>query len=100
MLLSCLFCYKVTYHLQRVNFRNQFGDHVFFDENGNPPASYDIINWQLKNGQVQHVTVGHFASDKNGDYTLSVQEEKIVWRTGKNVIIYSVSQESLKQLHH
>ncbi|XP_015227476.1 PREDICTED: extracellular calcium-sensing receptor-like [Cyprinodon variegatus] len=42
----------VTYHLQRVNFRNQFGDHVFFDENGNPPASYDIINWQLKNGQV------------------------------------------------
>ncbi|XP_038149421.1 extracellular calcium-sensing receptor-like isoform X2 [Cyprinodon tularosa] len=35
--------------------------------------------------EVQHVTVGHFASDKNGDYTLSVQEEKIVWRTGKMV---------------
>ncbi|XP_047248717.1 extracellular calcium-sensing receptor-like [Girardinichthys multiradiatus] len=42
----------VTYHLQRVNFRNQFGDYVFFDENGNPPASYDIINWQLNNGHV------------------------------------------------
>ncbi|XP_017280157.1 extracellular calcium-sensing receptor-like [Kryptolebias marmoratus] len=42
----------VTYHLQRVNFRNQFGDYVFFDEKGDPPASYDIINWQLKNGQV------------------------------------------------
>ncbi|KAM4742050.1 extracellular calcium-sensing receptor-like [Anableps anableps] len=48
---------KVTYHLQRVNFRNHFGDYVFFDGNGNPPASYDIINWQLKNGQVHHVTV-------------------------------------------
>ncbi|XP_008423301.1 extracellular calcium-sensing receptor [Poecilia reticulata] len=42
----------VTYHLQRVNFRNRFGDDVFFDENGNPPASYDVINWQLRNGQV------------------------------------------------
>ncbi|XP_035984766.1 extracellular calcium-sensing receptor-like [Fundulus heteroclitus] len=76
---------KVTYHLQRVNFRNQFGDYVFFDEKGNPPASYDIINWQLKNGQVQHVTVGHFGSTKNGDYSLTIQEEKIVWRTGNNV---------------
>ncbi|XP_070399360.1 extracellular calcium-sensing receptor [Nothobranchius furzeri] len=42
----------VTYHLQRVKFMNQFGDYVFFDENGDPPASYDIINWQLENGQV------------------------------------------------
>ncbi|XP_073350525.1 extracellular calcium-sensing receptor-like [Pagrus major] len=42
----------VTDQLQRVNFRNQFGDNVFFDVNGDPPASYDIINWQLKDGQV------------------------------------------------
>ncbi|XP_073350362.1 extracellular calcium-sensing receptor-like [Pagrus major] len=42
----------VTDQLQRVNFRNQFGDNVFFDVNGDPPASYDIINWQLIDGQV------------------------------------------------
>ncbi|XP_029963508.1 extracellular calcium-sensing receptor-like [Salarias fasciatus] len=42
----------VTDQLQKVNFRNQFGDDVFFDENGDPPASYDLINWQLINGQV------------------------------------------------
>ncbi|XP_070825787.1 extracellular calcium-sensing receptor-like [Chaetodon trifascialis] len=41
----------VTDHLQRVNFRNQFGDNVFFDVNGDPPASYDVINWQLIDGQ-------------------------------------------------
>ncbi|XP_040902409.1 extracellular calcium-sensing receptor-like [Toxotes jaculatrix] len=76
---------EVTAHLQRVNFRNQFGDNVFFDENGDPPASYDIINWQLRDGQVQHVTVGHYASAANGDYKLSIQEEEIVWRTGKMV---------------
>ena len=79
----------MAYHLQRVNFRDQFGDNVFFDKNGDPPASYDIINWQLKNGQVQHVTLGHFASDENGDHKLSIQEEKIVWRTGKKVTVTS-----------
>lgn len=73
-----------------MNFTNQFGDEVFFDENGDPPASYDIINWQLINGKVQHVTLGHFASAANGNYKLNVQEEKIVWRTGKTVSLMSL----------
>uniref|UniRef100_A0A671U4C1 G-protein coupled receptors family 3 profile domain-containing protein n=1 Tax=Sparus aurata TaxID=8175 RepID=A0A671U4C1_SPAAU len=72
-------------NISKVNFRNQFGDDVFFDVNGDPPASYDIINWQLTDGQVQHVTLGHFASDAIGNYRLSIQEEEIVWRTGKTV---------------
>ncbi|KAF7645956.1 hypothetical protein LDENG_00195640, partial [Lucifuga dentata] len=76
---------KVSDHLQRVNFVNDFGDNVFFDEKGDPPASYDILNWQLIDEQVQHVTVGHFSSTANKDYKLSIQEENIVWRTGKVV---------------
>lgn len=73
----------MTHHLQKVKFKNQFGDYVFFDENGDPPASYDLINWQLIDGKVKHVTLGHFAMADNGDYDLSIDEEKIVWRTGK-----------------
>ncbi|XP_026230635.1 extracellular calcium-sensing receptor-like [Anabas testudineus] len=42
----------VTDQLQRVNFRTKYGDNLFFDENGDPPAYYDIINWQLINGEV------------------------------------------------
>ena len=70
-----------------MNFRNQFGDDVFFDVNGDPPASYDIIDWQLIDEQVQHVTLGHFVSDASGNYRLSIQDEEIVWRTGKMVIL-------------
>ncbi|XP_053728222.1 extracellular calcium-sensing receptor-like [Synchiropus splendidus] len=76
---------EVTREVQGVNFRNRFGDRVFFDENGDPPASYDLINWQLRDGKVQHVTLGHFASAADGEYELSVQEEAVVWRTGKTV---------------
>lgn len=70
-----------------MHFINQFGEAVFFDENGDPPASYDVINWQLRAGQVQHVTVGQFGLAANQAYELSIQEDSIVWRTGKLVAI-------------
>ncbi|KAF7643214.1 hypothetical protein LDENG_00243360, partial [Lucifuga dentata] len=76
---------QVTDYLHKVNFTNHFGDNVFFDEKGDPPASYDILNWQLIDGQLQHVTVGHFSSTANRNYRLNLQEENIVWRTGKVV---------------
>ena len=69
-----------------MNFKSKFGDDVFFDINGDPPASYDVINWQLKDGHVQHVTVGHFASSANGDHELSIRDQDIVWRTEEMVI--------------
>ncbi|XP_029027474.1 extracellular calcium-sensing receptor-like [Betta splendens] len=75
----------VAEQLQKVHFTNQFGDDVFFDENGNPPAYYDLINWQLNNGKVQHVTVGHYASVANGVYKLSIQVDEIAWWNGKMV---------------
>uniref|UniRef100_A0A3Q3GG25 G-protein coupled receptors family 3 profile domain-containing protein n=1 Tax=Labrus bergylta TaxID=56723 RepID=A0A3Q3GG25_9LABR len=90
--LNGLLSLQVTAHLRRVNFMNQFGDDVFFDINGDPPASYDIINWQLRDEQVQHVTVGQFASAANSTYKLSIKKEDIVWRTGKMVPISVCSE--------
>uniref|UniRef100_A0A3Q1IVR2 G-protein coupled receptors family 3 profile domain-containing protein n=1 Tax=Anabas testudineus TaxID=64144 RepID=A0A3Q1IVR2_ANATE len=56
---------QVTDQLQRVYFRNEFGDIVFFHKNGDPPAYYDLINWQLINGQVKHITLVKFCSSHN-----------------------------------
>ncbi|XP_060733776.1 vomeronasal type-2 receptor 1-like [Tachysurus vachellii] len=41
----------VTEQLKNVHFVDAFGELVFFDKNGDPPASYEIINWQLRDGQ-------------------------------------------------
>uniref|UniRef100_A0A3Q1K4X9 G-protein coupled receptors family 3 profile domain-containing protein n=1 Tax=Anabas testudineus TaxID=64144 RepID=A0A3Q1K4X9_ANATE len=71
--------------LQMVNFKNLFGDYVFFDKKGDPPTYYHIINWQLRNGQVRHVSLGYFAAAASGGHDLRIQEEEIVWRTGKTV---------------
>lgn len=63
-----------------------FGEAVFFDKNGDPPASYELINWQLRNGQVQHIAVGHFSTSADGKYELVVNEDSIVWTTGNLVV--------------
>uniref|UniRef100_A0A8C5A2U8 Olfactory receptor C family, n1 n=1 Tax=Gadus morhua TaxID=8049 RepID=A0A8C5A2U8_GADMO len=81
------FCFQVSERLQGIHFTDMFGDTVFFDQNGDPPASYDIINWQMREGKVQHVTVGNFTSTSHNAYELKIQEEQIVWRTGKMVIV-------------
>uniref|UniRef100_A0A8C4TGK4 Extracellular calcium-sensing receptor-like n=1 Tax=Erpetoichthys calabaricus TaxID=27687 RepID=A0A8C4TGK4_ERPCA len=38
--------YKLLHYLKRVNFINHLGERVSFNENGEPPALYDIVNWQ------------------------------------------------------
>ncbi|XP_069053791.1 extracellular calcium-sensing receptor-like [Lepisosteus oculatus] len=76
---------KVTEHIKRVNFVNRFGEAVYFDENGDPPAAYDIINWQLNKGVVSHVTVGHFDTSPDGGSQLVIDEDSIVWSTGEEV---------------
>ncbi|XP_047678765.1 extracellular calcium-sensing receptor-like [Tachysurus fulvidraco] len=72
----------VSEQLKKVHFVDAFGELVFFDKNGDPPASYEVINWQLRDGQVQHIPVGHFSTSANGQYELLINEEKIVWRKG------------------
>ncbi|KAM9481454.1 extracellular calcium-sensing receptor-like [Clarias gariepinus] len=72
----------VNEKLKKVNFLDSFGSKVFFDKNGDPPASYEVINWQLREGHVQHVSVGHFSTTANGKYVLMIDENKIIWSTG------------------
>ncbi|XP_069053737.1 extracellular calcium-sensing receptor-like isoform X2 [Lepisosteus oculatus] len=77
--------WQVTEHLKKVSFVNCFGEAVYFDENGDPPAAYDIINWQLNKGVVSHVTVGHFDTSPDGGSQLVIDEDSIVWSTGREV---------------
>ncbi|XP_058242944.1 extracellular calcium-sensing receptor-like [Hemibagrus wyckioides] len=41
----------VTEQLKKIHFVDAFGELVFFDKNGDPPASYEVINWQMRDGQ-------------------------------------------------
>ncbi|XP_053356904.1 extracellular calcium-sensing receptor-like [Clarias gariepinus] len=50
-LIGCRPPSSVTDQLKKVRFVDPFGEVVFFDKNGDPPASYEVINWQLREGK-------------------------------------------------
>lgn len=54
-----------------------------FDKNGDPPASYDIINWHVTpEGEGEFVTVGHFLSSQGSDGQFHINMDRVVWGGG------------------
>ncbi|XP_049339704.1 extracellular calcium-sensing receptor-like isoform X3 [Astyanax mexicanus] len=82
-------------HLKRVRFKTKEGEEVFFDENGDPPAKYEIINWHT-NQEHQHefVTVGLYDSSFPPHDRLAVNMASIVWAQNKKQVPRSVCSES------
>nr|XP_046171426.1 extracellular calcium-sensing receptor-like [Oncorhynchus gorbuscha] len=74
---------QIAHYLRRVNFSTPVGDLIHFDMNGNPPASYDIINWHVTHeGTAEFVQVGHFLSSVGVDDQFHINMEKVVWGGG------------------
>ncbi|MCI4378953.1 hypothetical protein PGIGA_G00222220 [Pangasianodon gigas] len=71
---------QLLYHLRRVNFTNQFGEKVYFDENGEPVPLYDIINWQ-KDGQggIRFQRVGSYDGSAPHWQQLKMDMDLIEW---------------------
>uniref|UniRef100_A0A8D0CI54 Olfactory receptor C family, w1 n=1 Tax=Scleropages formosus TaxID=113540 RepID=A0A8D0CI54_SCLFO len=83
--------WQLVQYLRDVNYTNSFGDTVYFDRNGDPVGSYDIINWQRgASGPVKYVTVGRFDATLPFDQQLVVSQGDIVWHGGKKEVPVSV----------
>ncbi|MBN3308557.1 CASR protein, partial [Amia calva] len=87
--------WQLVHYLKRVNAKTPVGEEVYFDENGDPVASYDIINWQRKaDGSVKYVKVGQFDAAEGSENEFDIDEEKLVWREGHSKVPRSVCSES------
>ncbi|XP_043932267.1 extracellular calcium-sensing receptor-like [Protopterus annectens] len=86
---------QLLHYVKNTHFLDSAGKTMFFDENGNPPAIYDVVNWQLtEREQVAYVTVGHFNSSSPKSYELIVNDSQIVWNQGSTQIPKSICTES------
>ena len=74
---------QIVQYLRGVNFTTHVGDPVHFDQNGDPPASYDIINWHVTpQGGVEFATVGHFVSSDGSGGQFHLEIERVMWGAG------------------
>ncbi|KAM6961471.1 extracellular calcium-sensing receptor-like [Aplochiton taeniatus] len=75
---------QILHYLKGVNFTTPVGEPVHFDQNGDPPASYDILNWHVNaEGKAEFVHVGHFVSSVGSHGQFLLNTEKVVWGGGK-----------------
>lgn len=60
-----------------MQYLNSFASEIKFDENGDPAAMYDLVNWQMDpNGKIEFINIGKFDGVKQQLY---IHEDIILW---------------------
>ncbi|XP_018557679.1 LOW QUALITY PROTEIN: extracellular calcium-sensing receptor-like [Lates calcarifer] len=86
--------WQVLHYLQNINFTTNQGERVTFDQNGDPPARYELINIQRVTSGTMHVaTVGVFDATLPCERQFIMNGMKIVWGGGSHTVPVSVCSE-------
>lgn len=95
--IECTLFHKLLHYIKSVKYLNSFGDETKFDENGDPAAMYDLVNWQLRqDGEMEFVTIGKFDEmTAGGKQELQIQEHMIVWNGNQTEVRISIEQNNV-----
>ncbi|XP_062860449.1 extracellular calcium-sensing receptor-like [Trichomycterus rosablanca] len=87
---------QLLHYLKAVHFTTPVGEEVNFDKNGDPSASYDIINWHVgAGGRMEFLQVGQFDSVKGPEQEFQLDLPKVSWGGSfGNEVPVSVCSES------
>ncbi|XP_014351121.1 extracellular calcium-sensing receptor [Latimeria chalumnae] len=74
--------WQVLKHLRHLNFTNNMGEQVDFDDFRDPIGNYTIINWHLspEDGSVAFEEVGYYNVYANKGDRLYINESKVLWK--------------------
>ncbi|XP_067851813.1 extracellular calcium-sensing receptor-like [Heptranchias perlo] len=87
--------WQLLHYLTEVKFTNKLGEEISFDINGDPIASYDVINWQKRaDGSVAFVKVGYYDAALPAGNELVLDESSILWHGHQNRVPLSVCSDS------
>ncbi|XP_040901798.1 extracellular calcium-sensing receptor-like [Toxotes jaculatrix] len=84
---------QVLTELKKVNF-SQNGYDVSFDINGDPVATYELVNWQKReSGSIELVTVGHYDASLPAGQEFHISKS-LTWVEGSTQVPVSVCSDS------
>ncbi|XP_047010552.2 extracellular calcium-sensing receptor-like [Ictalurus punctatus] len=87
--------WKIVNELKKIHFTTKAGEDVFFDENGDPAARYDVLNWQKgKDGKTVFVKVGFYDASLQTHLQLTFNNNSIAWAHNKPQVPVSVCSHS------
>ncbi|XP_018416483.1 PREDICTED: vomeronasal type-2 receptor 1-like [Nanorana parkeri] len=73
--------WQLLYYMQKVKVRLSNGRELYFDENGDPPAVYDLVNWQMTpEGTIRHVKIGSY--DVSNAQPFTIDSNATLWASG------------------
>ncbi|KAJ8367765.1 hypothetical protein SKAU_G00077930 [Synaphobranchus kaupii] len=77
--------WQLFHYMKQTSF-TIMGEEVSFNENGDPIASYDLVNWhQGRDGSLQLVKVGFYDASLGGEKDLFINESAIRFQGGQQV---------------
>ncbi|XP_017280119.1 extracellular calcium-sensing receptor-like [Kryptolebias marmoratus] len=86
--------FVILQHIQKIHFKTKEGDEVYVNENGDPAAKYEIINWQPRdNDIVDFVSVGLYDLSLPEDKQLNLQPNSLIWAQSSKQVPVSVCNE-------
>ncbi|KAM9481489.1 extracellular calcium-sensing receptor-like [Clarias gariepinus] len=87
--------WQVSHELKNLHFTTTAGEDVHFDENGDPAARYELLNWQqAKDGQIVFVKVGFYDGSLQTHLQLSFNNISIAWTNNRSQVPVSVCSPS------
>ncbi|XP_048398328.2 extracellular calcium-sensing receptor-like [Stegostoma tigrinum] len=79
--------WQLLHYLHLVNFTAQTGEVIYFDENGDPDPTYELVNLQMNfEGALEIVNIGYYDGSALEGQELVLNISDIVWSsTGKQI---------------
>ncbi|XP_029435949.1 vomeronasal type-2 receptor 26-like [Rhinatrema bivittatum] len=87
--------WQLNQYIKKVHYKPPDGHEIFFDDKGNVPAYYDVINWVMPPGRhFSSISVGKFNSSASSGQQFFVNQSAIMWNPSFNDTPRSVCSES------
>ncbi|XP_068129480.1 extracellular calcium-sensing receptor-like [Hyperolius riggenbachi] len=85
----------LLHYIKNVRLTLSSGREIYFDENGDIPATHDIVNWQKSSdGSMYYVDIGTYDSSTLPDPTFNINFSLLRWHTADSQVPRSVCSES------